>query len=187
MTHLLTSTLVRGLGIRLRFGFRIGIGIGRCGAVLVRHGDGTRYGFIAHTGGDDRRALGQAVTSPPEVTLTTAGSLLSQDTSSSVPLTFSVPFVAHGQGQDGAVQGDGGRDHGSSGLSMVFVGPGCTSSMGGFSPVMVSLIWSPKMSHTTSAASSTSTTTTTGPKMLGARRLRFSWVRRPRDFFTRPP
>ena len=65
-------------------------------------------------------------------------------------------------------------------------GVGVTSVMGGFSPTMAVLIFSPNSSHTTSSTSRISTSTTTGPRMLGALR-RGASARRLRRFFTRPP
>ena len=126
--------------------------------------------------------LVSAVTSPAELTLATVGALL-QAAASSVPLTFSSSFSPTFSTRTVRFREIVGVTGVLSGLSMVSSGLS-TSVMGGFSPVMASLIWSPKISHTTSAASRIRTTMATGPSTLGV--LRLSAARRPRLFRSLP-
>ena len=125
-----------------------------------------------------------AVTSPLSLTVATAGSLLLHAQVSSVSsLTFSVslsPTVSASTARFRVM-----TFFGSAVSGVVASGAGVTSSTGGFSPPMASLIWSPNTSHTTSSTSRASTSTITGPRMLGARRRDVS-SRRLRRFFTRP-
>ena len=129
--------------------------------------------------------LVSAVTSPAELTLATVGALLLQAAASSVPLTFSSSFSPTFSTRTVRFREIVGVTGVSSGLSMVSSGLS-TSVMGGFSPVMASLIWSPKISHTTSAASRIRTMTATGPRTLGVLRRRLSAARRPRLFRSLP-
>ena len=80
------------------------------------------------------------------------GALLLQAAASSVPLTFSSSLSPTFSTRTVRFREIVGVTGVLSGLSMVSSGVS-TSVMGGFSPVMASLIWSPKISHTTSAAS----------------------------------
>jgi len=130
--------------------------------------------------------LASAVTSPEEVTLATVGSLLLHATVSSVPLTFRDSLSPMLSTSTVRFREMVGVTTVSSGVAVPSSGVS-TLVMGGFSlPSMASLIRSPKMSHTTSTTRRISTTTATGPRMLGARRLLLSAVRRPRPLRALP-
>ena len=131
--------------------------------------------------------LASAVTSPEEVTLATVGSLLLHATVSSVPLTFRDSLSPTDSTSTVRFREMVGVTAVSSGVVTGLSSGVFTSVTGGFSvPSMASLIRSPKMSHTTSTTRRISTTTATGPRMLGARRLLLSAVRRPRPLRTLP-
>ena len=136
-THLLTSTLVSlGLVVSSGSGLGSGVGVSASSATVTVHVTASSPTWAVMTA----VPLARAVTSPVEVTLTRAGSLLAQDTVSSVPLTFSVSLSPTVRARTVRFREMVGVVTVSSGLSMVLPGLGCMSSTGGLSPVKICLI-----------------------------------------------